>query len=109
MSKFIVREARRRKGLSVPKIAEHLGVSTTAVWNWDRGKSHPRPDAAERLASLLGIDSALILAPAERPFADGQDDSYLTCGEILDDAKARLARKLGLPESAFEISINITR
>lgn len=42
-----------RSGVSVAEIAEMLGVSRMAVYNWFRGVSAPRPEFAERIKVFI--------------------------------------------------------
>lgn len=105
---FAIRELRRKAGLSVPKIAAEMGVSKTAVWNWDRGKSFPKPELVPRLATLLKVDQAMLVRPPDgRRSAVNVADDVLTVREILADTRARLARKLGLPQGQIKLSMTV--
>lgn len=50
-----------RKGISQDKIAEELGVTINAVWNWTHGYSTPRAGNIELLAIMLDVDSNYLM------------------------------------------------
>jgi transcriptional regulator with XRE-family HTH domain len=50
-----LRAAREQKGLTQVELAESLGISQSAVAQWESGRSSPAPATAARLQKLLGI------------------------------------------------------
>ncbi|HJO93536.1 MAG TPA: helix-turn-helix domain-containing protein [Victivallales bacterium] len=48
-------EIRKAKGISVNRFAEHLGVSTRTVYNWENGKSNPGKTDLMAIAHLLDV------------------------------------------------------
>lgn len=56
----LLREAMARHGLDQKGLAEALGADASAVTRWLRG-GRPRPEAAEKLATLAGVDLAYAL------------------------------------------------
>jgi transcriptional regulator with XRE-family HTH domain len=50
-----LRKAREEKSLTQVELAETLGVSQSAVAQWESGRSSPAPAMASRLQKLLGI------------------------------------------------------
>lgn len=51
---LLIARARHRKGLTQRQFAELLGVSSSTVADWERGKSYPLRMAG-RLEAALGI------------------------------------------------------
>lgn len=49
-----LRTQRERRNLSVRELANAVGASTQAVYNWETGKNAVSDDSAERLAELFG-------------------------------------------------------
>lgn len=47
------RRIRERCGLSVHRVAAHLGVSDSTVANWEAGAQSPRPEHVTAYAALL--------------------------------------------------------
>lgn len=50
----LIRDARKRKGLSQRKLAAVLGVSKQAVWYWEAGRRTPEPESWVQLELALG-------------------------------------------------------
>jgi len=48
-----IRAARKAKRLSLQQVADKLGVSKTAVSEWERGEKFPRPENAAALVRVL--------------------------------------------------------
>ena len=53
-----LRKAREQKSLTQVELAKNLGISQSAVAQWESGRSFPAPAMASRLQKLLGIESA---------------------------------------------------
>lgn len=49
-----LKKARLRAGMERSTLAAELGVTTTAVGNWERGERKPRPRFMAKIAELLG-------------------------------------------------------
>jgi transcriptional regulator with XRE-family HTH domain len=67
---------RRREGWTKARLAEHMGVTPSAVRCWETGKTFPTPDLAARLAELLAIpvDTIEALRPWPRGAAKNAAD-----------------------------------
>jgi transcriptional regulator with XRE-family HTH domain len=50
-----LRRAREARGLSKRGLARKVGVTQSAVWQWEEGKVAPRPEAAVALERVLGL------------------------------------------------------
>ena len=55
-----IAECRAAKGISAGALARILGVSKTAVWNWERDLTIPRPATLTKLAAALGVEEHYI-------------------------------------------------
>jgi transcriptional regulator with XRE-family HTH domain len=49
-------ECRKSKGISADLLARTVGVSKTAVWNWEKNRSIPRPAMLAKAAAALGVE-----------------------------------------------------
>jgi transcriptional regulator with XRE-family HTH domain len=84
----LIREARRRAGLSQRELAERAGTTQSAIARLETGASTPSLDTVTRLVRLCGFD--LEVALVER---DGSDWTQarrllaLTPGQRLDRAE----------------------
>lgn len=54
MNRKLIRE-RERKGLSQQALADQVGIHQTTLSGIERGKIRPTPEAAQKIASILGV------------------------------------------------------
>ena len=59
----LLREARRRAGLSQESLALRLGTTQSAVARWESGSVSPRLDTLERILETCGFEPRLPLQP----------------------------------------------
>ena len=57
---------RKKKGLTQAELAAAVGVSTSAVGNWEAGLRRPRYDTLLRLASVLDVTIDDLLSPPDQ-------------------------------------------
>ncbi len=55
---------RVKQQFSKAGLARAVGVSTTAVINWEAGKTHPRPDALAAIAATLETTGEYLMGSA---------------------------------------------
>ncbi|MCU0516118.1 MAG: helix-turn-helix transcriptional regulator [Oscillatoria sp. Prado101] len=72
----LVRETRRRLGLSQQKFAAQLGVSFQSVNRWENGRTQPLPLALKRIEELLQSMGAGGQDLLDRHFSQGQWESW---------------------------------
>lgn len=58
-----IAEARKMAGLTQAEFAEQVGVTQSAVSEWERGLSSPRDLLKTRIARVLGITNPIDLFP----------------------------------------------
>jgi transcriptional regulator with XRE-family HTH domain len=84
-TQHLIREARRRAGLTQAELAERIGTTQSAIARLERGRSAP---SAERLAWIVRA-CGLELVPTLQP-ADDSDWSLASANLRLDpDARVR--------------------
>lgn len=101
-----IRDARISRNLSINALANKVGVSSTAAWNWDHGHTTPRPDTLERIAKVLNVDTTFLVTGKVQLDSDA-GKSGETVGTILADAKSRIAKSIhiGIDQIAIELKI----
>jgi len=62
-----IRQARTRKGLTRAEVGLLLGVSESAVQQWESGYAQPRPDRLEGLAKWLDVSIEWLLTGGAIP------------------------------------------
>lgn len=94
--------ARKSAGLTQAELGQRVGVSGSAVGQWEQGRTHPSWKQAQRLVEVLAVegevaDVAMRLAAVER-LARAQAQLLLLLGQIAaeqmdgeDEIAARLA------------------
>lgn len=71
----LIREARRRAGLSQAALAARAGTTQSGIARWESGRTSPSLDDVTRLVRLCGLELEVALVP--------RDDSDLAQAERL--------------------------
>ncbi len=61
----LVRDARRRAGLSQAELAAAAGTTQSAVSRWERGHDVPRADTLVELLRACGFEADVVLRPRD--------------------------------------------
>ena len=59
----LIREARRRAGLSQADLASRAGTAQSGIARWESGRTTPSLDDVRRLVRLCGFDLEVALVP----------------------------------------------
>lgn len=82
----LIKEARRRAGLTQVELAERAGTTQSAVARWERGYVDPGFDTVRRLVGLCGFHLEVALVPWE----DGmRDDMWQARDTLKLDTRGR--------------------
>lgn len=65
-----LREARRRSGVKVADVAAAVGVTTQALYMWERGERNAQIEELECVAAAVGHRLRVQLEPADRDTVD---------------------------------------
>lgn len=90
----LIREARRRAGLTQAGLASRAGTTQSAIARWESGRTAVSLDDVHRLVRLCGFDVELMLVP--RDDSDVAQAARLAglSGQERMDRHARVARQL---------------
>ena len=61
----LIREARRRAGLTQKELAERAGTTQSGIARWESGRTSPSLDDVQRLVRLSGFDLEVAIVPAD--------------------------------------------
>jgi transcriptional regulator with XRE-family HTH domain len=96
----LIREARRRAGLSQAELAARAGTAQPAIARWESGRTAVSLEDVLRLVRLCGLDLELMLVPRDdSDFAQAARLADLT-GQQRLDRHARLLRQLSAVRGA---------
>ena len=59
----LIREARRRAGLSQAELAKRAGTTQSGIARWESGRTSPSLDDIQRLIRLCGFDLEVAVVP----------------------------------------------
>jgi transcriptional regulator with XRE-family HTH domain len=61
----LIRDARRRAGITQAELARRLGTTQSVVSRWERGHDAPRVDTLVEILRACGFESDLVLRPRD--------------------------------------------
>lgn len=100
-----IRETREARGITASEFARLVGVTPTAVWNWEKNSIRPRRPALEQIAKVLGVSISFLLTGKEEMRELDAAPSVGSVASILEDARARLARATGLTLDRIKLNV----
>lgn len=53
---YTLKGARVNAGYTQREVSEILGISNVTIGNWEKGRTYPKVNQVERLATLYGVD-----------------------------------------------------
>ncbi|MCC6930140.1 MAG: helix-turn-helix transcriptional regulator [Gemmatimonadaceae bacterium] len=81
LSHHLIREARRRAGITQAELAERASTTQSAVARWESGRSLPSLEKLSELVECCGLEVAVSLTPVrdsdDQLLADRSADTYL--------------------------------
>lgn len=90
----LIREARRRRGLTQQELADRAGTTQSAVARWESGRTSPDLATVQRLVHLCGLQlEVAIVDPDDSDLAQAERLLRLAPGERLERG-VRVARQL---------------
>jgi transcriptional regulator with XRE-family HTH domain len=102
-----IKEKREERGILASEFARRVGVTPTAVWNWEKNSITPRQPALEAIAKVLGVTTAFLLYGVETQ-AIARPQAASSVASILEEAKLRLAEATGLTLDRIKLDLRFT-
>jgi transcriptional regulator with XRE-family HTH domain len=103
-----IKEAREARGVTASGLARLVGVTPTAVWNWEKNSITPRHPVLEQIARALDVSTSFLLTGREELRQVEQEklpQKEESVASILQNAKARLAQVTGLTLECIKLNV----
>ena len=91
----LLKQCRKKQGVSQAELASKLGVTQQAVGKWESGKSSPDPSTVARIAELLNTTADYLLGRS--------DDIPFKMGGLTDAQQQTVLQFVSLIERSNEI------
>lgn len=62
----LIRDARKKKGLTQKELGERLGISDVSIAQWENGLRNPRLETRQKLAKALDMDVTALMSDNEK-------------------------------------------
>ncbi|NEK54613.1 helix-turn-helix domain-containing protein [Rhizobium leguminosarum] len=96
-----VRVSRQSRDWSQTDLANAVGTSQTCIHNWENDNTYPRPANMAALANALGVTQRFLEE------GEGGVSMGVTVEEVLNSAKAELARVLHTTADRIELKFSM--
>lgn len=96
-----IHDTRESRGIRQSEFARLVGVSQTAVWNWEKNGMRPRPGMLSTIAKILGVSESFLKSGVESKTA-GESK---TVSAILESARNEVALATGLAPSQIKLKV----
>lgn len=86
----VITKLRKKNGLSQEALATLLGVTQSAVSQWEKGRTRPDLKAAQDLAMFFGITVDDLIEPADNSPLNLPGQIRVNCGCLNDEALQKI-------------------
>jgi transcriptional regulator with XRE-family HTH domain len=106
-----IKHFRKLAGLSKSDLARRVGVSPTAVHNWEENGVRPRMEVMLELEKVLEVSWTQLMTGNDSPKAQSADDALspgqpeVSRGERLDQFRRQIAALFDVPPDRVEILV----
>ena len=103
-----IRRQRENLGLSKSEFSRRVGVTPTAVHNWEENGVVPRAEMMIEIAKVLGVEPRDITEPISKGESEGFGTVSPRVGRNqLDELKSEVARLFGVDQRQVQITIRL--
>ena len=102
-----IADTREARGLTPSQLAKLVGVTPTAVWNWEKNGITLRRPALEQIAKVLGVSPSFLLTGKEElmEIEPTRPPAIETVSSILEETRARLSVVTGLAPERVKVNV----
>lgn len=101
-----LRDLREKQGLTRSQLAKAVGVTFTAVLNWEDKDREPRIDSLTRLAEVLGVSVRFLMTGKEGPTPEpASTGTKKTVKQLLKQAQKDFAAAMDLPPERVRVTV----
>jgi transcriptional regulator with XRE-family HTH domain len=102
-----IQRTREERGMSASELARLVHVTPTAVWNWERNGTQPRPNALAGIARALGVTTEFLISGDTEQAPQEQRSNTATVAQIIENAKAQIAALTGYPLERVRLQLQL--
>ncbi|MDK1726243.1 helix-turn-helix domain-containing protein [Dellaglioa algida] len=77
------KEISKKKGISIEKLADTIGVSKSGIYQWD--KHEPKPSTVEKVANVLNVSTDYLLGRTDVMNISPQEQEQIDMKDMLQD------------------------
>ena len=110
-----IQRTREERKLTASELARKLGVTSTAVWNWEKNGRRPRHAVLSDLSKTLGVSAEWLLSgKSERDNADAEPGMAVkssengktqTVAEIIENTRRQIEKITAVPYERVKIRV----
>lgn len=101
-----IQRIRETRGFTASELARLVGVTPTAVWNWEKNGVQPRSEMLGSIAKVMGVSQEwLLTGEVDGPSAD---DEARTPASIIEGARIEIARVTGFALDSVSIEVRFS-
>jgi len=98
-----VRAMRKARGMTGSEFARRVGVTPTAVWNWETNGTQPRSKVLSKIAAVLGVSESFLIYGTD---ANPASASRIV-PEVVEDARNKIALAMGMAPTQVHIRVEL--
>jgi transcriptional regulator with XRE-family HTH domain len=98
-----IRSVRGEKEMTASQLARSVGVTPTAVWNWEENGRRPHQATLSSVARVLGVTIEFLLYGK----AEEATTNSATVAEIIEEARSKIARTTGIALERVRVHVEL--
>lgn len=103
-----IRQARHVKGFSKSRLAREVGVTPTAVWNWEENEIAPRFDTLAKVAFCLEVSEAFLrTGQTEADAAMNSGSRTPSISQLVEETRGKIAEATGFPLDRVKLHLEL--
>jgi len=94
---------REKKGMNASQLARAVGVTPTAVWNWEENGRRPHEGTLSSVARVLDVTTEFLVFGKAEEATTGS----VTVAEIIEEARSKIAKITGIALERVKLHVEL--